>query len=78
MRLASQRPRVTVSRIKPQVKDRKAITIKPVARTAVGSLGTSPVWKYSDTTGAPIRMATAANKAATVAKNNSGRSSRIR
>ena len=34
MRLASQRPRVTVSKISPQVSDRQAITINPVASTA--------------------------------------------
>ena len=41
--LRSQRPRVTVSRISPQISDRKASSIRPVASTAVGRRGTRPV-----------------------------------
>ena len=54
MRFCSQRPRVTVSRIRPQVSDRKASSIRPVASTAVGRRGTWPVFRYSVTTGVPI------------------------
>src|SRR6185503_694087 len=45
-RFSSMRPRVTVSRMRPQVRDRKASNMMPVPRTAVGSRGTRPVLRY--------------------------------
>ena len=43
MRFISLRPRVTVSRIRPQLRLRNERMMRPVARTAVGSRGTRPV-----------------------------------
>ena len=78
MRFNSQRPRVTVSRIRPQVSDRKASSIRPMARTAVGRRGTWPVRRYSVTTGVPIRREIAASRKKKKEKKTSGRSSRTR
>ena len=78
MRFSSQRPRVTVSRIRPQVSDRKASSIRPIASTAVGRRGTWPVLRYSVTTGAPISSEMAASTKKKKEKNTSGRSSRTR
>ena len=53
-------------------------TIAPTATSAVGRRGTSPVWKYSNTTGVPIAVENRNRSTKIVVKNTSGRSSRTR
>ena len=69
---------MTVSRTRPTAIDKKASSIRPVERTAVGSLGTKPVSRNVIITGIERPIETPANTAPIQVKNNSGRSARYR
>src|SRR6266446_6240863 len=78
MRLISRRPRVTVSKISPQVSDKKAKSIAPVDSTAVGRRGTRPVLRYSDKIGRASAIESEARNTNIQQKNCNGRSSLMR
>src|SRR5689334_136827 len=75
-RFASRRPRATLLRIKPQPSERKASSMRPVARIAVGTRGTSRVSMYSTITLPPSSRPAVAITSAMPPKNASGFSSR--
>ena len=60
----------------PQASDSDANSMRPVASTALGSRGTSPVATNSATTSAPSPRPTSANSSAQPEKKGSGRTSR--
>jgi hypothetical protein len=72
----SRRPRVTVSRISPDVMHRNAMMMRPVASTAVGIRGTLCVWMNVRARGIPRITAARAKTAARTVKKANGRSDR--
>lgn len=75
MRFDSRRPRATESKIRPQVRLRKASNIIEAARTAVGNRGTNPVSRKVFTIGIPRIREIRASTTKIIPKKRNGRTS---